>query len=303
MENTSCIRLKERQRGPCLRGNSGTLKSCELLLLDSAEQLILHDTQLYYWTRLILFASCEARSQKAPCIVPYPWQHAPFATPARPTPHSSPQHSSTPKFILVGFLPSPFCTNATGIKKNGALPRDFCRFNKGNGGKIKRKQQKSHNGSGVHGLCDLTTVQDFRAIVSNACSYFLLYTCAQLLSVVKDKLALECAPSNKKDEEFERSGTKAKTLCLYMTCVCVCVQDEFPPEPTGAQHTQGKHHWTQSLASRYWACLSAGVYFSLPHSCFRRLWPQFHRGHLLIKGKDWNSQVLSVCSLKPRKFN
>lgn len=82
-----------------------------------------------------------------------------------------------------------------------------------------------------------------------------------------------------------------------------CVEDEFPPEPTGAQHTQSKHHWTQSRVSRYWACLSAGLYFSLPYSCFHRLWPQFHRGHLLIKGKDWNLQVLSVCSLKPRKFN
>lgn len=68
------------------------------------------------------------------------------------------------------------------------------------------------------------------------------------------------------------------------------------PETTGAQHTQGKHHWTQSRVSRYWPCVCVGLYFSLADSCFRRLWPQFHRGHLLIKGKDWNSQVLSVCA-------
>lgn len=39
---------------------------------DTANQLMLHDMQFYYWTRLILFASREARSQNAACIVPYP---------------------------------------------------------------------------------------------------------------------------------------------------------------------------------------------------------------------------------------
>lgn len=116
----------------------------------------------------------------------------------------------------------------------------------------------------------------------------------------KDKIIYTCAllKWNKKKESSgwqKKGGHTVRAQTSFSESVCKCVWVRWRSlEPTGAQHTQGKHHWTQSRVSRYWACLSAGLYFSPPHSCFCRFWPQFHRGHLLIKGKDWNLQVLSV---------
>lgn len=118
-----------------------------------------------------------------------------------------------------------------------------------------------------------------------------------------DKIIYTCTPFKCKNSPYSNKKEEVTTWVTGpQTYLCVWLEDEFPLKPAEAQHTEGKHHWTQSRVSRYWDCLSAGLYFSLPHSCFRRLWPQFHRGHLLIKGMDWHSQVLSVCFIVTKEI-
>lgn len=103
-------------------------------------------------------------------------------------------------------------------------------------------------------------LQNLQAMKYNTCSHFSFTTgCTVLHSHLcqrKDYLLMHPILVQRKKkrvttkrEEFTRSDTS-----IDIVSVCECVEDEFSPEPTGglrAQHTQGKHHWTQSQVSRY----------------------------------------------------
>lgn len=144
-------------------------------------------------------------------------------------------------------------------------------------------QASEHNSGSI---CAQTSTKGHNNTLCSMCGKDkIIYTCVLLKWARKRSVMV--------DKRKEVTLWELRHLFAESVCKCVWVRWSSL-EPTGAQHTQGKHHWTQSRVSRYWACLSAGLYFSPPHSCFCRFWPQFHRGHLLIKGKDWNLQVLSV---------
>lgn len=128
---------------------------------DTANQLIWYDMQFYYWTRLILFASREARSQKAACIVPYPWQRG--LSPTHNATHLPLHPLNKPKFMAVTVLHKH--QRRQKEKTTGAAaPGDFQSFTRGNGRNPPKKwdvtkdaQQQQHFWAEL--ACSLTSAR------------------------------------------------------------------------------------------------------------------------------------------------
>lgn len=233
-------------------------------------------------------------------VIVYIPQHQYISLPVNRVKQSSLRSSPTcPPPILSEAHPGQLARVPVSHKhesKRRVLPPDFPGSNKGNGRNKKQCRVAEITNSTTFLKCDGFFSKIFGRGSTNQTRSLALAAPHFTLICCKGKIIYTCILFWCKTNSHRKRGKKnhAETLSAeWMNFL----------ETTGAQHSQGKHHWTQSRVSRYCPCVCVGLYFSLADSCFRRLWPQFHRGHLLIKGKDWNLQVLNVCSLKPRKFN